>query len=285
MSLSRFVRNIGLLMFLGSAPLVLSGQTNCDEGAGPLTSAPAQGLTQQQIIEKFSAKEALFKQARSNYTFTQDIAVQEFDGLAVTGEYRSVRDITYNDKGERVENVTFAPQPSLRQLAISREDEDDFRNKMAFVMTTEEVPRYNLIYAGQQHVDELDTYVFDIAPKLIEKGQRYFQGRIWVDNHDFQIVKTCGKTVPETIAGNTKKKKNVEENLSPTFVTYRELIDGEYWFPTYTRADDTLHFRMGDIRMREIIKYTNYKRFTVKSKIVYKGEVKDGPPQQPAKKP
>jgi hypothetical protein len=279
------VRNAGLLAFLGSAPLFVAAQTNCDEGAGPLASTPPQGITQQQIIEKFAAKETLFKQARNNYTFRQDISVQEFDGLTVSGEYRSVRDITYDDRGSRVETVVFAPQPSLRQLAISREDEEDFRSKMAFVMTTEEIPRYNLIYAGQQHVDEVDTYVFDIAPKMIEKGLRYFQGRIWVESHDFQIVKTCGKTVPETIAGNSKKNKNVQENLSPTFVTYREQIDGEYWFPTYTRADDTLHFRMGDVRMREIIKYSDYKRFAVKSRIIYKGEVKDDSAQQPAKKP
>jgi hypothetical protein len=285
MNLSRVVRNASLVPLLGSAPLFVAAQTNCDEGAGPLASAPPQGITQQQIIEKFAAKETLFKQARNNYTFRQDISVQEFDGLSVSGEYRSVRDITYDDKGGRVETVVFAPQPSLRQLAISREDEEDFRSKMAFVMTTEEIPRYNLIYAGQQHVDEVDTYVFDIAPKMIEKGERYFQGRIWVESHDFQIVKTCGKTVPETIAGNSKKNRNVQENLSPTFVTYREQIDGQYWFPTYTRADDTLHFRMGDVRMREIIKYMDYKRFAVKSKIIYKGEVKDDSAQQPAKKP
>ncbi len=278
------VRHSSVVLLLG-LPLALAAQTNCDEGAGPLNNVQPQGMAPQQIIERFAERETLFKKARNNYTFTQDITVQEFDGLSVTGEYRSVRDVTYDDKGNRVENVTFAPQPSLRQLAISREDEEDFRNKMAFVMTTEELPRYNLIYAGQQHVDEIDTFVFDVAPKLIEKGQRYFQGRIWVESHDFQIVKTCGKTVPETVAGNTKKKKNVEENLSPTFVTYREQIDGQYWFPTYTRADDTLHFRLGDVRMREIIKYTNYKRFVAKSTIIYKGEVKDGAAQQPAKKP
>src|SRR5262249_38114047 len=184
MNLSTLLRNSGAVLLLGLA-LPLAAQTNCDEGAGPLNSAQPQGIAPQQIIDKFAARETLFKKARNNYTFTQDITVQEFDGLSVTGEYRSVRDITYDDNGNRVENVTFAPQPSLRQLAISREDEEDFRNKMAFVMTAEELPRYNLIYAGQQHVDEIDTYVFDVAPKLIEKGQRYFQGRIWVESHDF----------------------------------------------------------------------------------------------------
>jgi hypothetical protein len=90
-----------------------------------------------------------------------------------------------------------------------------------------------------------------------------------------QIVKSCGKTVPDTIA--TRKKKNAQENLSPKFVTYREQIDGQYWFPTYIRADDVLHFRTGDVHMREIIKLTNYKRFGSKTRIIYKGEAKEDP--------
>src|SRR5438270_12328021 len=98
-----------------------------------------------------------------------------------------------------------------------------------------------------------------------------------------QIVKSCGKTVPEMLA-NTKKKKNGDENLSPKFVTYREQIDGEFWFPTYIRADDTLHFRPMDVQMRELITLTNYKRFRVKSKIISKGEATDDSTRPPEKK-
>jgi hypothetical protein len=269
-------------------PAALLADTNCEEGASPLNPGQPQGMTPQEIIQKFAAREEVFRQARNNYIYTQDITVQELDGTTVTGEFRLVQDITYDDKGVRQENVTYAPQNSLRQLILSREDYEDFRSKMAFIMTTAEVPQYDLLYVGQQHQDEIDTYVFDIAPKTIVKGQRYFQGRIWVDNRDFQIVKSCGKTVPEAV--QTKKKKNVQENLSPKFVTYREQIDGQYWFPTYIRADDTLHFRNNDIHMREIIKLTNYKRFGSKTKIIFKGEAKDDPkdnpnPKTPDKKP
>jgi len=281
MNFPKLARWAGLLCLALLTP-ALQAETNCDAGAGPLNSAQPQGMTTQQIIEKFAAREEMFKQARINYAYTQDITVQELDGTTVTGEFRLVQDITYDDKGARVENVTFAPQNSLRGLMLSPEDYEDFRNKMAFIMTSSDVPQYNLLYVGQQHVDEIDTYVFDVAPKAIEKGKRYFQGRIWVDGKDLQIVKSCGKTVPETIAN--KKKKNAQENLTPKFVTYREQIDGQYWFPTYTLADDTLHFVSGDIHMREIIKYVNYKRFGSKTKIIFKGEVKDEsnpPPKKP----
>ena len=277
MNFSKAALRVILMFFISGLllPAALLGETNCDEGTGPLNTAQPQGMTTQDIIRKFAAREELFREARNNYVYTQDITVQELDGSTVTGEFRLVQDITYDDKGARIENVTFAPQNTLRQLILSREDYEDFRYKMAFIMTTSELPEYNLLYVGQQRQDEIDTYVFDVAPKTIVKGQRYFQGRIWVDNHDLQIVKSCGKTVPDIIAN--KKKKNAQENLSPKFVTYREQIDGQYWFPTYIRADDTLHFSNSDVHMREIIKLTNYKRFGSKTKIIYKGEAKEDP--------
>ena len=254
-----------VLIFLLFLPALLLAQTNCEEGDGALNPKQPQGMAPQDIIQKFAAKEAVFKQARDNYTYTQEVTVQTLDGNTVDGEFKQVTDITYDDKGNRLENVTFAPQPTLTRVSMSKEDFEDIRNKMPFVMTTQDLPQYDIMYLGTQHVDEIDTYVFDVAPKHIEKDKRYFQGKIWVDDHDLQIVKTCGKSVPDI-----RKKSN--ENLMPRFVTYREQVDGQYWFPTYTRADDILHFTGQDVHIREIIKYTNYKRFGSKTKIIFKGE-------------
>ena len=188
---------VTLAFFALLLPAALFADTNCDDGSGTLNSAAPRGISPEEIIQKFAAKEAIFKDARNNYTYTQDITVQTLDGNSVDGEYRQVWDITYDDKGRRLENVTFAPQDSLTRIQMTKEDFDDFRNRLPFVLTTEEIPLYSVLYAGQQHVDEIDTYVFDLAPKQMEKGKRYFQGRIWVDNRDFQIVKTCGRNVPE----------------------------------------------------------------------------------------
>jgi hypothetical protein len=254
-----------VLVLVALFPGLLPAQTNCEEGNGTLNSQPPKGITPAEIIQKFAAKEAIFRQARDNYTYTQEVTVQTLEGHTVDGEFREVTDITYDNKGNRLENVTFAPQSSLTRVLMTTEDFSDIRNRLPFVLTTGDIPEYDVLFAGTQRVDEIEAYVFDVAPKKIEKDKRYFQGRIWVDNHDLQIVKTCGKNVPDT------RKKN-SENLSPRFVTYREQIDGEYWFPTYTRADDMLHFSTGDVHIREIIKYTNYKRFGSKTKIIFKGE-------------
>jgi hypothetical protein len=234
---------------------------------GQINPDPPKGITAQQIIEKFAAKEKEFKEARDLYTFRQDVKVQTLDGDTVTGEYREVFDVTYDNQGKHLENVTYAPQDTLTEVTMSPEDLQDIRHLLPFVLTSDEIPEYDILYVGQQQEDELHCYVFDIAPKKIENKKRYFQGRIWVDDRDLQIVKTSGKTVPDI-----RKKNN--ENLFPKFTTWREQVDGRYWFPAYTKADDTLHFRasLQDVHIREIIKYTDYKRFGSKVTVTYEGK-------------
>jgi hypothetical protein len=248
---------------------------------GTLDKSEPKGITVEQIVKRFANKEKEFKEARDQYTFRQDVKVMTLDGDTPDGYYQQVFDVTFDDKGRKIKNVVFAPQPTLQRLMMTEEDFDDIENRLPFVLTSDEIGEYDILYVGQQKQDELSTYVFDIAPKQIVGKKRYFQGRIWVDDHDFQIVETYGKTVPDI------RKKKGNENLFPKFTTWREQIDGQYWFPTYTRAEDTLKFSMGDIKIREIIKYTNYKRFGAKSKIIYEGkevqkaEPKPGEPKPP----
>ncbi|HEY7352079.1 MAG TPA: hypothetical protein VH596_04860 [Terriglobales bacterium] len=235
---------------------------------GPLSTQQPKGITPDQIIQKFAAKEKEFKEARDNYTFRQDVRVQTLDGDTVTGEYREVFDVTYDNQGHHLENVVFAPQNTLEAIQMTPQDLQDLRHTMPFVLTSDEIGDYNILYVGQQQEDELHCYVFDIAPKKIDPKRRYFQGRIWVDDQDLQIVKTSGKAVPET-----HKKGN--ENLFPKFTTWRVQVDGKYWFPAYTLADDTLHFRSGgyeDVHVKDIIKYTDYKRFGSNVKVTYQGQ-------------
>lgn len=244
---------------------------------GALDKTEPKGVTVEEIIKHFAAKEKEFRDARDQYTFRQDVKVMTLDGDTPDGSYQQVFDVTFDDKGHKVKNVVFAPQPTLQRIMMTEEDFDDIENRLPFVLTSDEVGEYDVLYVGQQKQDELNTYVFDVAPRQIVGKKRYFQGRIWVDNHDFQIVETFGKTVPDI-----RKKHGKDENLFPKFTTWREQIDGQYWFPTYTRAEDTLHFAMQDVKIREIIKYTNYRRFGSKSRITYDGqEVQKVDPSQP----
>ncbi len=258
-----------------------------ERGEGPLDPSQPTNITVEKIIQNFAAKEKLFKIAREQYTYRQDVMVETLDDDTVDGEFREVTDVLFDDQGHRIEQVVFAPQSTLQRISMTREDFDDIQHRLPFVLTSDEIPEYSILYVGKQKEDELGTYVFDVAPKQIEKNKRYFQGRIWVDDRDFQIVKTYGKNVPDIGVG---KHHGDNENLFPKFTTWRQQIDGQYWFPVYTKIDDELHFSSGDVHIRQVVKYTNYKRFGAKSKILYQGQEipKDQPQsgsQQPSKTP
>ncbi|MBA3912881.1 MAG: hypothetical protein H0X25_03265 [Acidobacteriales bacterium] len=259
------------MLLLAMATLFVSVPPLASAQEGTLDAAPPKGISPEEIIRRFADKETQFRQAREQYTYRQDVTVQTLEGNTVDGEYKEVFDVVFDDQGKRLENVVFAPQTTLSRISMSPEDLDDIRHRLPFVLTSEELSEYQILYVGQQQEDELHCFVFDIAPKQIEGKKRYFQGRIWVDDHDFQIVKTHGKTVPDI------RKKKGQENLFPSFTTWREQIDGKYWFPTYTKADDTLHFSGGlnDVHIREVVKYSDYKRYGANTKITFDGsEVK-----------
>jgi hypothetical protein len=230
----------------------------------------------EQIVQKFGDRELEFKKERDNYTYTQTFVVQtiDIDGRP-DGEYRMTSDILFTPEGKRYEKVISAPPPTLQRISLSQQDMDDLEHVQPFVLTSQELPKYDVKYIGREQLDELSTYVFDVGPKKIEKNQRYFQGRIWVDDKDLNIVKSDGKAVPDII-----KKGN--ENVFPRFETFRENIEGHYWFPTYTRSDDELRFSTGAVHIRMTVRYANYKRFGATIKIGTPVEIKeDKKPNKP----
>jgi hypothetical protein len=208
-----------------------------------------------QIVQQFAEREVEFKRERDNFTYVQTFVIQTIDdGGEPDGEYRMTSDVTFTPSGKRYDVVTYAPPPTLERVSLSEQDLDDLKNIQPFVLTTDELPKYDVSYVGREKVDEIGTYVFDVAPKKIEKNQRYFQGRVWVDDKDLEIVKTFGKAVPDIRKGNN-------ENVFPRFETYRENIEGNYWFPTYTHSDDVLNFKGGGVHIRMTVRYSEYKRF------------------------
>ena len=279
-----FCRPLCCVTFLACALTVVPALAQ----EGPLQNIPPANITPEEIIKRFAERETEFAKAREQYTYRQDVKVQTVDGSTVDGEYHEVFDVLFDDKGKRLENVVFAPQSSLTKIYMSQEDMQDIRHMLPFVLTTEDLPEYNIIYVGQQAEDELNCYVFDIAPKKIEGKKRYFQGRVWVDDHDLQIVKTYGKSVPDLCNRhpcNEVKKRGDQENLFPKFTTWRQQIDGQYWFPVYTKADDELHFKMQDVHIKEIVKYEDYKRFGSNVKILYEGKEIPKGDQKPQNQP
>ncbi len=231
------------------------------------TGANAPDIPVDQIIDNFVAKETEFARAREAYTYRQSVKIIEYNEAdRPGGRWELVQDIIFGPNKERTERVVYAPVSSLRRITLTPQDMKDLRDVQPFVMTADNRHEYNIAYLGPQRVDEIDTYLFSVKPIKHEKGKRYFEGQVWVDQLDLQIVKTFGKGV-----GDVKKNS---DNQFPAFETYRDQIDGQYWFPIYTAADDVLHFKNGDVRIKMIIKYEDYKRFGADTDITF-GDIVD----------
>jgi hypothetical protein len=213
------------------------------------------------IINTFTAKESQFRTALNQYSFKRDAVLQSLGmGGQITGEYHRVSYFTFDDSGKRFEKISYFPMPSFG--AVTQEDLDDLGGIQPFALEPAKIPQYDFRYVGREKIDELNLYVFDVSPKVAPDAkktkERFFKGRVWVEDQDFQIVKTKGKGLPET-----------KNNKFPTVETYREQIDGRYWFPTYSYADEELVYDSGEVlHVRMQVRYSDFLKASAKVKII-----------------
>jgi hypothetical protein len=231
------------------------------------TTTVGHELTQTQIddiIQKFAAKESEFAKARGNYTYRQSVKVETLDEAGnPDGKWELVSDIIFTPDGKRAEKVVYAPMNTLQRILLTPQDMQDLRDVQPFVLTSDQIGDYFVNYLGHEQVDEVPCYVFSVKPKKLDRGKRYFEGTIWVDDKFLQIVKTDGRGVGYL---SRSEQKN---NKFPKFQTYREQIDGKYWFPVYTFANDTLDFENESVRLKMVVQYKDYKQFKTETTIKY----------------
>ena len=215
-------------------------------------------LQPEEVIKAFTAKETEFYEAWSNYYYRQvaSIKVLTVDGAPVNEAMTLVFDVIFLDDGTREVKLTERTG-RLRSVIWTPDDQDVITNYQPFALTTKDLPDYDLKYDGKERIDELDTYVFSVKPKTTKDGKFYFQGKIWVDETDLQIVRTVGKVVPQTL-----------DAQFPEFETLRQLVDKKYWFPVWSHANSVLAFRSSRVRIEETITYEGFKQF--KSSVVVK---------------
>jgi len=254
-----------------SAPVIWAQTQTSGANGGTLTPAEVE-----RVIKTFTTKETQFRHALNEYSFKRDAVLQSLGmGGQVTGEYHRVSLFTFDDAGTRYEKISYFPMPSFNQ--VTQEDLEDLGGIQPFALEPSKIPQYDFKYVGKDKIDELNLYVFDVTPKVIpdpkKSKERFFTGRVWVDDQDLQIVKTRGKGVPET-----------KSNKFPIVETYREQIDGRYWFPTYSYADEELIFDKGDpLHIRMKVRYSDFELARAKVKII---EIDDpNAPKQETKPP
>lgn len=206
------------------------------------------------IIKTFTANEASFREALTNYVFNRSATVQTIGmGGQVTGTYRRDSFMTFTSDGQRFERINYFPVPTLTEINVTPEDLEDLGGVNPFALEPRVIDQYNITYLGKEKIDDLDLHVFEVAPKVIPDPKksklRLFVGRVWVDDRDMMIVKSKGKAVPED-----------KNNKYPIVETWRTNVDGKYWFPAYTAADDELVFGSGQVvHMKMKVKYDDYR--------------------------
>jgi hypothetical protein len=266
--------------------LAVSAKFNSVNSDGPSAQKQGPQLPPEEIIRQFTKKESELLEIWKEYSYIQESKIQTLGPAdTITGEFYQVSEFVFNDAGRRIERIIKAPPSTLYEVSLTPEDRNAFINLQPFALTAEELPNYFVSYVGKEKIDELNTYVFDVIPKVMSNQReldrmrkqkiegKFFQGRIWVDDQDLQIVKTAGKIVPEF------------EQRFVKFETYRENIDERYWFPTYTYGSERLFFpKGGSAHVRMIIKYKNYRRFSSDVKILPDTEEVKGDPA-PGDKP
>jgi len=231
------------------------------------------------IIKKLSDNEFEFRQALNSYAFNRDAKIQTVGlGGQITGTYIRNSFMTFTEDGSRFERILYAPVSTLRDLQITAEDIEDLGGINPFAIEPKYVSQYNFSYVGKEKIDELDLFVFDVTPRVIpdwkKSSLRLFTGRIWVDDQDLMIVKSKGKAVPEG------------KQRFPIVETWRESVDGKYWFPSFSSADDELVFDNGSVvKIRVRVKYANYRLGRSEVKILDADEDPKPTPTPAVKKP
>ena len=221
-------------------------------GTTPEPPAPP-ALPPAEIIKRFSEKEDLYLAARPHYGYRKTIRIEEFDPQGqLAGQFLQVTETVRDSDGRISHKVLEHPQSTLRSFSLEPEEVRELEKIPQFPLTTAQLAKYELKYLGEEQIDEIKCYIFQVKPKDLERTQAYFEGIVWADAKYLELVKTYGKWVTEL--GDT----HIAGMPFTTYETYRENVDGKYWFPNYMRSDDMLHLRNANVAVRLVIKWTNF---------------------------
>jgi hypothetical protein len=208
-----------------------------------------------EIIKAFAEKEENFLRARTQYGYKKTVKLTEFgkDGQP-SGEFQMTVQAVVDPDGKMYEKVVDKQPSSLHAVELTPLNTRALGKLPAYPLIPSQLSKYELRYMGTEKVDEIDCYIFDAKPKLLERARALFQGVVWVDKQYLEVVKTYGKWV--TDLGD----EHAEDLPFVNFETYRENVEGKYWFPNYARSDAYMHFKdTGDVPVRLIVKWSEFK--------------------------
>jgi hypothetical protein len=189
-----------------------------------------------------------------DYTYFAELTIQTVSQAdTITGKYYRFSQVSFDRDGNRRERALENSSTLPKGIYIGTETADNLTRIYHFMMTSETLKQYEMNYVGRERIDELNTFVFDVKPRLKmpnpdKSHERYLKGRVWIDDEDHCVVKVAGEPVPVQSG-----------HQAPNFETYFQNY-GSSWFPAYTSAVDFIRVEGYFNRVVVNVRYTGYKK-------------------------
>jgi hypothetical protein len=235
------------------APLIIAAAAS-----SPPASRALQKTSPPEILSAAAARGKELQAALRNYTYYAELTIQTVsESDTITGKYYRFSQISFDREGARQEKVLENTSTLPIGVYIGTNAANNLTRVYQFVITPETLSQYELNYVGRERIDELDTLVFDVKPKIKmpdpdKSDDRYLKGRVWIDEQDLCVVKVAGQALPEQSSHRT-----------PKFETYFQNYD-KYWFPASTSADDSIRVGRYFTRVIVSVRFTGYKKVSAK---------------------
>ena len=220
----------------------------------------AEAPTPDEVVASFLQAEAIVRESLNQFTFKREVVLQTVGPSGeITGEYIRHSQFIFDDRGSRLEQVTYHPPSTIREMRITREDIQDLAGAQLLGIDVTETAKYAVSFIGSDVLDSTPVFVLTVAPRTKpdphHMAERYFRGRLWIDAQTFQILKVRGTVEPQG------------KQRFPIFETFRTRVGDSLFLPTRTEADDVLRFPNRNVNYRIRVRYYDYKLFASKLKI------------------
>ncbi len=221
-------------------------------------SQASQKESPSEILSAVAERGKALLAALRGYTYYAEVTIQTVSQAdTITGKYYRFSQISFDRNGNRQEKALENTSALPKDIYIGTEDANNLTRVYQFIITPETLSQYEMNYVGREQIDELNTLVFDVRPKIKmpdsnKSHERYLKGRVWIDERDLCVVKVVGEALPERRGHRT-----------PKFETYFQNYD-KFWFPAFSSAVDSI--RTGDYFNPVVVnvRYTGYKKVNAK---------------------
>jgi hypothetical protein len=248
-----------VVVALAASGLVQAQQTVVQQPDVLHVEPPTMRLrTPETIVASFLRSETQLRQALNQHTFKREVVLQTIGpNGAVTGQYVRNSEFVFDDRGQRIERVTYHPPSTIREMRITKEDVQDLAGAQLLGIDITESTKYRLTYRREELLQGQRVYVLDVEPAVqpnpYRMSERYFRGSVWIDAATYQMVRARGTVEPQG------------KQRFPQFETWRDNLSGPtraaFAFPSRTQADDVLHFPNRAVNYRIRVRYYDYKLF------------------------